>query len=672
MAVISGLSPNGPVAVDTVALRVTGAVRPNGFCYGLSQKCARLSLEMVPTAALGKVAGDLAALLEKQLPGVRGLAAGAAAGTQVDLALVRAIVDAAERLHAAAGIPYGGDSKLLSAERARNGEGRDVLRVVLAVPSFKPHCTEIALLFATDIANALLTMSPEDASARCAGHIGEVLDRMRGDSPQCDTNTHHLIRAGLADGVPMTYLLSGLMQFGWGRRNRLFWSLATESTSLLGARVSGNKLATAALLRAMCIPVPQHESADDRQAAVAAARRIGFPVVVKPADSERGQGVSARLFEESEVERGFDKASEISTNVMVERHVEGREYRLLVIDGKLFWAFERVPGHVLGDGVSTVAQLIERYNSQRLGGPGDGLGLRQIELGPDLDAWLVRQGLTPGSVPGHGDFVRLQSVPRVAGGGEVVGVLDRVHPDNAAIAERAARIMRLDIAGIDLLIPDISKSWREAPGGWITEVNSVPQLSPLSRADIYSALLKTFLGGNGRIPVALVVGGDSDAIVAAAGSRLADAGFVAGLARERHLSVGNELFSDEALDAASAALTLITHPEVDAMVLAVRPGELLRQGLPFDRIDLLVMAGDISADADLKSLLLLAAPHLGGKALVVQGSKAGAIAAEILGADRVGLVRSPDDLARTVADMLAAGAAAQTGGQGQPGFSPDG
>ena len=651
------LSPSGSDVVSPAAIRVTGLVKPHGYCYGFSQKCVRMSLEMAPTAALAQAARDLAGVFDQQLPGVRGLGnAGRDASGDPALALLRAIVDAVERLHTATEIPFAGDAKVLSAERARSDAGQEILRIVLAVPSFKPHSTEFALSFAADIANALLITPLAEATARCARHIGRVVDELRRDAPSCDNNTRHLIRAGQADGVPMAFLLSGLMQFGWGRRCRLFWSLATDATSVIGARVSGNKLATAALLRAMRIPVPPHEAAVDRQAAVEIARRIGFPAVVKPADSEKGQGASARLRDEAEVERAYDIARAVSPNVMVEKHVEGREYRLLVVNGKLFWAFERVPAHVLGDGVSTVAQLIERYNANRLGGPGDGLGLRKIVAGADLDEWLVRQGLTPASVPGNGDFVRLQSVPRVADGGDVVGVLDRVHPDNAAIAERAARIMRLDIAGIDLLIPDIGTSWREAPGGWITEVNSVPQLSPLSRSDIFSALLKTFMGGDGRIPVGLVVGGNADAIVAAAGDRLAEAGLVAGLAGTRHLSVGRELLSDDVIEAASAAVTLITHPEVDAMVMAVRPAELLRQGLPFDRIDLLVIAGDPSIEADLKSLLLLARPHLTGKALVVEGGELGAVVAEVLGEERVVFATSEGDLAEMLTARLTASA----------------
>ncbi|MCC6828587.1 MAG: ATP-grasp domain-containing protein [Novosphingobium sp.] len=654
MADSTELAPNGSDVASPAAIRVTGLVKPHGYCYGFSQKCVRMTLEVVPTPDLAKAGRGLAALFDAQVPGARGLPAGAEVADPV-LALVRAIVDVVERLHSATEIPFAGDAKVLSAERARTEDGRDVLRIVIAVPSFKPHSTEFALSFAADVANALLTMPQGEAAARCARHIGRVLDELRRDAPHCDNNTRHLIRAGQADGIPMAFLLSGLMQFGWGSRGRLLWSLATEATSVIGARISGNKLATAALLRAMRIPVPPHEAAPDRQAAVAIARRIGFPAVVKPADSEKGQGASARLRDEGEVERAYDIARAVSPNVMVEKHVEGREYRLLVVNGKLFWAFERVPAHVIGDGVSSVAQLIERYNAHRLGGPGDGLGLRKIVAGPDLDDWLLRQGLTPASVPGQGDFVRLQSVPRVADGGDVVGVMDRVHPDNAAIAERAARIMRLDIAGIDLLIPDIGKSWREAPGGWITEVASVPQLSPLSRADIFSALLKTFLGGNGRVPVALVVGANAGTIVAGAGSRLAQAGLVAGLASEGHLSVGGEVLSDEALEAASAALTLITHPAVDAMVLAAAPGELLRQGLPVDRIDLLVIASDPSPQADLKSLLLLARPHLTGKALVMEGGGIGAVAVEVLGEGRVMFAQSQDDLAETLATALSGG-----------------
>lgn len=629
--------PNAP------AIRLRGVAKPQGHCHGFAQRCTRASFEIASVAALADVARRLPAVLEAELRAPQGISGTGQGEGEPVVVLVTAVVAAVERLQEIAGIPNAGNAKLVSVERMRNAEGQDVLGVVLAIPSFKPDSTSAALIFALDLANAMLAESWNGFSPALKKHLYAMLESLRADAPHCDNNTRHLIRAALSRGVPLTFLLSGLLQFGWGKRSRLFWSLATDATSMIGARISGNKLSTAALMRAVSIPVPVHEAVTDANSALVAARRIGFPVVVKPTDSEKGQGATADLRNEAEVTRAYEKARQISPNVMVEKHVDGNEYRLLVVNGRLFWAFHRVPALVRGDGVSTIEQLIENLNRTRRDAPNDGFGLRKIVVDPDLLERLERQGLALGSVPKDGALVRLRGVPRVADGGEVIPVFDRVHPDNAAIAERAAQVMRLDIAGIDLLIPDISRSWREV-GGRITEVNSVPQLSPLSRSDIYAALLDALVEGNGRVPVALVVGDDSGLIVDAVRERLAQAGLVGGVASDSVVMVGREEISHGPMEPFAAARTLTSHPSVEAIVLAAGITELLQQGLPIDRVDLLVIADSQMEASKLRALLAFARPHLAGEVLVMEDDETGGIVSRTMDQSSVILARSQDDL----------------------------
>lgn len=549
-----------------------------------------------------------------------------------------------------AGIPAVRQGSLDRAERLQ-AAGQEIIGMSFAIASLRPESAVRALVFAANLLDKVAVVPTSTLKPWVKSQIEELIARMRAALPEWDNNSLHLMRAAFAMQMPVSVLPTGIVQIGWGRRSRLFASTASDATPQIGVQTAQHKLGTAALLRSAGIPVPANLAARDADAAVAAAERIGFPVVVKPVDRDRGEGISAYLRNEPEVRAGYAKALTRSPNVMVEKYVDGAEHRLLVVGGRLFWAFERVPAHVLGDGMSTVRQLIEKANADRRDGLRNGLSLRRIVIDDDLLAMLERQELSLESVAAKDAFVRLRQVPLVNDGGNVAPVFDRIHPDNAALAERAARLVRLDIAGVDFLISDISKSWREV-GGHITEINALPQFSPLSRADIYSALLSRLVDADGRVPTALVIGDDNASLFSEIHKMLTEADRVVGMASRDRMVIGSEELVFAAWKPVQKALALASDPTVEAIVVFVDRESLLRDGLPLDRFEALIIAGDQPVPDDLALVLRLVVPHLKGQIIVPQDADLLRIAADVVDGQKIETATTPSDLAQRICSYL--------------------
>lgn len=600
-------------------VRLVGTGRTRGYFHGFAHRCVIAELAVDPLADLAGAGEALVRALAPRLLVLAGREwSGRAGAPEPADTLIRALWHCLAGLLERTGIPVGGEALVIGRE---NGGAK----LHIALPALLPPATADALATLTPLFGST-PFSPAQEAA-----LDALLERLRRQAP-LGNNTRHLLRAAIGLSMPHQLLPQASVQIGWGRRARLFSSTTTDATPIVGGAFAKNKLSATRMMRAAAIPVPESLPAPDVEAAVAAAGRIGYPVVVKPADQDQGAGVSAWLRDADDVRRGYAKARALSRNVMVEKHIEGNEYRLIVANGKLFWAFERAPARVIGDGVSTVAALVAAENRNRGSGPSTGLALGQIDFGDEADEALAIQELDRASAPASGRVVRLQIAPRMVGGGDMIAVFDRVHPDNAVIAERAARALRLDIAGIDLLIPDIAVSWREN-GGRITEVNPGPQFSPFSRADIYHALLRDFVRANGRVPVALVLGEGVDA--GRIHADLVGQGLCAGTAAGARIVVGADLIADAASDLTMAAGVLTGDPTVAAIVLASDGAQIAREGLPLDRIDVLAASEAMAASPELPHLLALIGDHLDGEVLVAEGNPALADIRRVLGAERV-------------------------------------
>lgn len=448
-------------------------------------------------------------------------------------------------------------------------------------------------------------------------------------------NTPRFLRAAHELGIPVMALAFEGFQYGHGRRAQWLESTLTLQTPGLAVALARDKLAAAARLRQAGLPVPVHQAVFDADEAVRVARRLGYPVVVKPVDRDGGVGVSTGLETEEEVRAAYAGASAVSPRVLIEKHVFGRDYRLTVLDGRLLWAIERIPAGVTGDGVSTVEELVARENRDPRRGEGPHAALKRLSLDDEARRLLAAQTLAADAVPARGREVRLRRIANVNGGGRPVAVNERVHPDNAALAVRAVEALRLDLAGVDVLMPDIARSWLET-GAAICEINAQPQLGATTAPHLYGEILRRRLGGDGRIPIVVVLGdAGSPPLSEVLVMQLRQRGWAVGWCDRRGAGIDDEWLVRGGGMFASGQM-LLTHPRVDALVLAIHDDEILQTGLPMDRFHWLVLAGTAvsprvacgpgagtpgrGSKALLDELLASLVPACSNRVLVVAGS----------------------------------------------------
>lgn len=643
-----------PARVSASLIEITRVTQSRGYLFALQQKCCVASLAVDLGFEVEKVMKRFHAIVTPRLLVRQN---GQTAEPRSDnsdpaAALLDMLAKAVAGLQEAAAIPVRGTARLARLGPLGDLDPGSPTRWSLALPSLLPAAASQALTWTIDLVNALgKDPTAETSNQRHEASLETLLETLRRAAPR-GNNVAHMIHAAHDLGIPYFPLPMDVFQFGWGKRARLSRGVSeTDATPKIGALVARNKLVAAAWLRAAEIPVPEHELAPTLDAALLAANRLGFPVVVKPADRDRGTGVTANLNTDDELRKAYARANALSNQVMVERHVHGKEFRLVVVNGRLLWAYERVPASVTGDGRSTIRALIEETNQNRRSGPSTGLALVAITLDESMVELLAQQGQTPDSIPADGQPVRLQRIPNNVGGGYMRAVFDTIHPDNTAIAERATRLLRLDIAGIDFLTPDISKSWREV-GGWITEVNEQPQISPASRSDIHAALLRELIDEDGRVPVAVVLGDEDSALEAEVRQVLAGAGVTAGVASPSSIFIGPEEIAKGSISAFRGAHALVTDLTVEVIVLFSTGKEMLGHGIPFDRIDLLAISETRKDVSDLRQMLRMMRPHLAGSALVAQSHVAIEDIRTDLGSQNLRMTKSSNQLTAAICDLL--------------------
>ncbi|OPX55154.1 cyanophycin synthetase [Oceanospirillum multiglobuliferum] len=380
----------------------------------------------------------------------------------------------------------------------------------------------------------------------------------------------------------------GVLNIGWAAQQKRLDSSFTESTSTIATRLARNKAQTIAILSANGIPTPNTCLVSIWSEALQVAQQLGWPVVVKPNNQDQGVGITPNIRNQVQLEQAFKAAKALSQEVIVEQHIVGKDYRLLVVKGQLLVATERVAGSVIGNGQSTVAQLIELANQDSRRGQDKRSLLMRLILDEEAQSCLAEQNLKVNEIPKAGQSIYLRRTANISTGGTAIDVSAEVHPDNRLIAERAARIIGLDIAGIDLLCPDISQSWRDVGGG-IIEVNAQPGfrphwLSALER-DINSEILDTlFQGQSPRIPVAAITGSNGKSTVAKMLHHIwKTSGKTSGVCTTNGVWINNDLIIDRNLSGHPGAKILLRDPVVEAAVIELPRKGLLYFGHPCDQ-----------------------------------------------------------------------------------------
>lgn len=431
---------------------------------------------------------------------------------------------------------------------------------------------------------AAINNLPFDVAAAVAKVREKVDDCYLGPSTAC------IVGAATDRHIPHIRLNDGnLVQLGHGARQRRIWTAETELTSAIAEGIASEKDLTKTLLQSCGVPVPEGTIVASPEEAWEAAEDIGLPVVVKPSDANHGRGVSLELMTREEVEAAFHVAEPEGSDVIVERFIPGNEHRLLVVGGKVVAAARGEVSGITGDGHSTVEQLIEsQLNADPRRGVEEEFPLETIKPRENAKVQLEvkRQGLALDSVPAAGRFVIIERNGNVA-----IDCTDDVHPEVAYAASLAARVVGLDVAGIDLVARDISRPLQEQ-GGAIVEVNAGPgllmHLKPAVGAPrpVGQAIVDHLFadGETGRIPIVGVAGTEGTGMIARLVAWLVHlSGHHVGLACRDGLYFDRRMAERGDCARWAPAHRLLVNRAVTAVVIENGPASILRDGLAYDR-----------------------------------------------------------------------------------------
>jgi cyanophycin synthetase len=390
-----------------------------------------------------------------------------------------------------------------------------------------------------------------------------------------------------------------LVQLGHGIYQKRIRATMTSQTSSLGVDIASDKKLTNRLLQATGIPVPRSEVVRTEDEAATAAATIGYPVAMKPVDGNHGRGVMLNLGDEAAVRAGYAAARAESRNggVVVETFLKGNDYRCLVIGGELRAVAQRVPAHIEGDGKRTVAELVEATNADPRRGIGHEKVLTRIKVDAESTAYLTEQGFGMDDVPPRGQRVYLKHTGNMSTGGISIDRTEEIHPENAEIAELAARVVGLDIAGIDFLSPDISQPVSEVGGG-IVEVNAAPgfrmHTHPTEGEAQYVAKPVIDMlfppATPSRIPIVAITGSNGKTTTARMVTHiLKGMGRKVGLTSTDGIFVDGRVIRRGDMSGPRSASTVLQNPNVDFAVFEVARGGILREGLGYQRNDVAVV-----------------------------------------------------------------------------------
>ena len=434
-------------------------------------------------------------------------------------------------------------------------------------------------------------------------------------------STQAIIDEAAARDIPYMRLNEqSLVQLGQGAYQKRIRATMTSSTPALAVDIAGDKKLTNQLLAAAGLPTPRSEVVRSEDEAVTAARRIGFPVVVKPLDGNHGRGVSLDVRTERDVRRGFKRARDESRRgiVVVESFVQGNDYRVLVVGGRMVAVAQRVPAHVTGDGKHTIAELVEETNQDPRRGIGHEKVLTKIKIDDAAQELLKKQGYTLDDVPEEEAFVKLVSTGNMSTGGISIDRTFEAHEENVEIAEEAARVVGLDVAGIDFLTPDISQPVRET-GGAIVEVNAAPgfrmHTHPTEGEPQYVANPVIDLlfppGTPARIPIIAVTGSNGKTTTVRMISHVfKNMGRRVGMTSTDGIYIDERLVKRADSSGPRSAQMVLQNPRVDFAVFEIARGGILREGLGYERNDIAVVlnvTGDHLGLREIDSLEQLAA-----------------------------------------------------------------
>jgi len=385
-----------------------------------------------------------------------------------------------------------------------------------------------------------------------------------------------------------------LVQLGYGVNQQRIQATVTGRTNMIAVDLASDKDATKKLLGNMGVPVPRGILIVDEDEIDRAVERLGFPVAVKPLDANHGKGITVGLNTLEEVRAAFPLAKKYSRYVILEQSLTGQDFRALVVNNRLVAVAERIPAHVIGDGLHTIQELIDITNEDPRRGYGHEKVLTQIDVDAQTESLLAAHGYTLETVLPAGEMFRLKTTANISTGGTAIDRTDEVHPFNISLFERIARIIGLDVAGIDVVAPELSTPLTENGGG-IIEVNAAPgfrmHLAPsdgIARNVAEHVIDMLFPPGTpSRVPVIAVTGTNGKTTTTRLIAHIVkNSGFNVGFTTTEGIYIGNSLIQPGDNTGPVSAQLVLKDPTVELAVLETARGGIIRAGLGFDRCDI--------------------------------------------------------------------------------------
>ena len=466
-------------------------------------------------------------------------------------------------------------------------------------------------------------------------------------------STETIIKEAEARKIPWMWLSArAMLQLGYGARQKRIQATLSNSTTILAVELACDKEATKNILGNAGVPVPQGtviQYLDELEQAIADVG--GYPIVIKPLDGNHGRGITININESTEAETAYDLASKASKtrSVIVERYYQGNDHRVLVINGKVVAVAERVPAHVVGNGKYTIKQLIDITNQDPRRGNGHDNVLTKIVIDKTSEAVLAKQGYSLDSVLPAKETAYLRATANLSTGGIAIDRTDEIHPENVWIAQRVAKIIGLDIAGIDIVTSDISKPLRETKGV-IVEVNAAPGFR-MHAAPSYglprnvgASVLEMLFPNNAptRIPIVAITGTNGKTTTTRLTAHIyRQTNKVVGFTATDGIYIQEYLVEQGDNTGPYSAGAILKDPTVEVAVLETARGGILRSGLAFDSCDIGVV-------------LNVAEDHLGlgGIDTIEQMARVKGVVAETVKPEGYAILNADDPLVAAMAQKL--------------------
>jgi len=429
---------------------------------------------------------------------------------------------------------------------------------------------------------------------------------LRAQRREFGPSTQSLVDAAVERDIPWLRLNEySLVQFGHGKYQKRIQATVTSNTGTIPTSLASDKEGTHGLLRDMGLPVPKQMMFTNEDEAVRAANKIGYPIVIKPLDANHGRGISIHLTTDEQVREGFHFAREQGRTryVLAESFVTGFDHRMLVINNELVAVAKRVPGHVIGDGKSTIATLIDIVNSDPRRGIGHEKVLTRLEIDQPARTLMKEAGYNENSVLKKGEQLFLRSTANLSTGGTAIDMTDVVHPDNREMAVRAVRAIGLDIGGVDFLSEDITLSYKDV-GGAIVEVNAGPGFrmhvapSEGEPRDVAGKVLDMLYppGMPSRIPVAAITGTNGKTTTTRMLAHIMKtSGHIVGMTSTGGIQIDGRVTVKGDMTGPQSAQIVLRDPTIDFAILETARGGILRAGLGYSECDVAACI-NISAD----------------------------------------------------------------------------